>query len=58
MHVFILSVWREAETEYLSVFQSSLAYIVSGKPTLHGETLFKKKIKKYGNQCHFYIIWR
>lgn len=43
MHVFILSVWREAETECLFVFQSSLAYIVSGKPMLHGETLFKKK---------------
>lgn len=49
MHVFILSVWREAETEYLFVFQSSLAYIVSGKPTLRGETLFKKKIKRYSN---------
>lgn len=45
MHVFILSVWREAETEYLFVFQSSLAYIVSGKPTLRGETLFKKKLR-------------
>lgn len=43
MHVFILSVWREAKTEYLFVFQSSLAYIVSGKPTLRGETLSKKK---------------
>lgn len=49
MHVFILSVWREAETECLFVFQSSLAYIVSGKPMLHGETVFKKKIKRYSN---------